>query len=58
MTIVGDEASSSEMIREPKSDGCVWLPVSIGLSVLLVAGRTYVPRANEIGQQLLEFEYP
>ena len=56
--IAGDEESSSEMTREPKSEGCVWLPVSIGLSELLVAGRTYVPRANGIGQQQLEFEYP
>ena len=46
------------MIREPKSEGCVWPLVSIGLSTLLVAGRTYVPRANVIGQQPLEFEYP
>ena len=38
--IVGDEASSSEMIREPKSEGWVWLLVLIGLSELLVAGRT------------------
>jgi hypothetical protein len=30
----------------------------MGFSTLLVAGRTYVPRANEIGQQPLEFEYP
>ena len=46
------------MIREPKSEGFVWLPVSIGLSELFVAGRTYVPDANGVGQQLPEFEYP
>ncbi len=56
--ILGDDESSSETTREPNSEGCVWSPVSIGASTLLVAGRTYMPRANVIGQQLLEFEYP
>jgi hypothetical protein len=36
----GEEESSSEMTLAPRSDGLVWLPVSIGLSALLVAGRT------------------
>ena len=35
----GDEESSSETIREPKSEGWVWLLVSIGSSELFVAGR-------------------
>ena len=46
------------MIREPRSEGLVSPLVTIGLSALLVAGRTYVPVPNEIGQQPLEFEYP
>jgi hypothetical protein len=36
----GAEESSSETIREPRSEGWVWLEVSIGLRVLLLAGRT------------------
>ena len=56
--ISGDEASWIEMTREPKSEGCVWSRVSIGSNALLLAGRTYVPRAYVTLQQKLEFEYP
>ena len=44
------------MTREPNSEGCVWPPVLIGSSRLLVAGRTFVPRESVLGQQLLSFE--